>query len=63
MALRFVEEKRDGPWLLSINAFEPHSPYKPQKENLDRYDPATMPPPLFKPEDIERQKRFHGIQA
>ncbi len=63
MALRFVEEPREGPWLLSINAFEPHSPYKPPKEYLDRYDPATMPPPLFRPEDIERQKRFHGIQA
>ena len=32
MALRFVEEPRDGPWFLSINAFEPHSPYKPPKE-------------------------------
>ena len=63
MALRFVEENRRGPWLMSINAFEPHSPYKPPKEYLDRYKSESMPPPLFRPEDIERQKRFHGIQA
>jgi len=63
MAIRFVEESRDGPWLLSLNPYEPHSPYKPPKEYLDRYDPETMPPPLFNHEDLEHQLKFHEIQA
>ena len=63
MAIRFVEESRDGPWLLSLNPYEPHSPYKPPKEYLDRYDPEAMPPPLFSAEDLERQLKFHSIQS
>lgn len=62
MAMRFLDEVRDGPWLISINPFDPHPPYHPPKEYLDAYDPATMPPPLFRPSDLERQQRFEGIR-
>ena len=40
MALRFITEKRDGPWLMSINPFDPHPPFDPPAEYLDRYNPA-----------------------
>lgn len=63
MALRFVEQRRDGPWLLSINPYDPHSPYLPPQAFLDGYDAADMPPPLFRPHDLVRQPRFHGLRA
>jgi len=61
MAIRFITEKRDGPWLLSVNPFDPHPPFDPPKEYLDRYNPEEMPFPLFREEDLERQKRFRMI--
>ncbi|MGQ9632451.1 MAG: sulfatase family protein [bacterium] len=61
MAIRFITEKREGPWLISINPFDPHPPFDPPPEYLDRYNPSEIPPPLFREEDIERQKAFRGI--
>jgi arylsulfatase A-like enzyme len=62
MALRFITEKRDGPWLMSINPFDPHPPFDPPAEYLDRYNPAQMPPPLFRDSDLERQQDFMNIR-
>jgi len=61
MAIRFITEERDGPWLMSVNPFDPHPPFDPPKEYLDRYDPETIPYPLFRESDIERQKAFRNI--
>jgi arylsulfatase A-like enzyme len=61
MAIRFVQAKREGPWLLSLNPFDPHPPFDPPPEDLERYDPARLPPPLFRDSDIERQKAFADI--
>ena len=61
MAIRFIEEKRDGPWMLSINPFDPHPPFDPPKEYMDRYDPEEMPGPLFQQSDIERHKMFREV--
>ena len=61
MAIRFINEKRDGPWLMSINPFDPHPPFDPPQEYLDRYDPETLPYPLFRESDIERQKTFRNL--
>lgn len=60
-AIKFVEQPRDGPWMLTLNPFDPHPPFDPPQSYLDRYDPATLPPPLFRPSDIEHQRRFRGI--
>jgi arylsulfatase A-like enzyme len=61
MAIRFVREPRDGPWLLSLNPFDPHPPFDPPAAYLERYDPASLPPPLFRPSDLERQKAFARV--
>ena len=62
MAIRFVTEKRDGPWLMSVNPFDPHPPFDPPAEYLQRYEPSDLPPPLFRDEDIERQRAFMNIR-
>jgi len=61
MAIRFITEDRNCPWLLSINPFDPHPPFDPPQEFLDRYDPKKLPAPLFRETDIERQKAFREI--
>ncbi len=44
-----------------MNPFDPHPPFDPPKEFLDRYDPSKLPPPLFRESDIAHQKAFAGI--
>jgi arylsulfatase len=61
MALNFLNEKRDGPWLLSINPFDPHPPFNPPQSFIDRYNPEELPYPLFKDSDLERQKAFANV--
>ena len=65
MTLRFVDEHRreskDGPWLMSVNPFDPHAPFDAPQEYLERYDPERLPWPLFRPGDIDRQRAFAAI--
>lgn len=61
MAIRFIDEARDGPWMLSLNPFDPHPPFDPAPEYLERYDPDSLPDPLFRPSDLERQKQFRNV--
>ncbi|MGI9476780.1 MAG: sulfatase family protein [Hyphomicrobiaceae bacterium] len=60
-AIRFVEQQRDGPWMLTLNPFDPHPPFDPPPSYLERYDPSKLPPPLFRPSDIEHQRRFRSL--
>lgn len=63
MAIRFITEQRDGPWLLSVNPFDPHPAFDPPQGYWSRYDPASLPPPAFRPSDIAHQARFRAIDA
>jgi arylsulfatase len=61
MAIRFITEKRDGPWLMSLNPFDPHPPFDPPAAYVARYDPEELPYPLFQEGDVERQRPFAEI--
>ena len=61
MALRFIDEERSGPWMLSINPFAPHPPMFPPKDFLDQYNPDELSYPIFKDSDITHQKAFRNI--
>jgi arylsulfatase A-like enzyme len=63
MAIRFIEEPRECPWLLSVNPYDPHPPFDPPQSYLDRYDPEALPPPLFHPSDLERQPQFARVRS
>ena len=41
--IEFAKEKRDGPWLASVNIYDPHPPFNPPKAYRDQFDPKEMP--------------------
>lgn len=46
---------------MSVNPYDPHPPFDPPAEYLERYDPNALPYPLFRESDIEHQRHFTGI--
>ena len=61
MAIEFIKQKRNGPWLFSVNPFDPHPPFDPSEKYLKHYNKEDLPYPLFRESDIERQKKFQNI--
>ena len=59
----FIREDRGGsyPWLFSLNIYDPHNPYDPPAEYLERYDIESLPGPIFKPSDIEQKGVFNDV--
>lgn len=60
-AIDFMKEKRKGPWLFSLNCFDPHPPLDPPKEYLDRFDIDSLPDVPFKPTDVEEHKKLKDV--
>ncbi|MCD1636423.1 sulfatase-like hydrolase/transferase [Martelella mediterranea] len=60
-ARRFINAHKDKPWFLSINLFDPHPPFDPPAEYVDRIDPAAVPMPAFRESDLEHHKRFRDV--
>ncbi|MDA7497084.1 sulfatase-like hydrolase/transferase [bacterium] len=61
MAIEFIKGNQDGPWMLSVNSYDPHPPFIPPKSYQDKFEPDSMPGPYFQSSDLEQQKRFQGI--
>ncbi len=60
-AIEFMKEERSGPWLFSLNCFDPHSPFDPPQEWLDHYPESEMPGPLFRESDLAAQERLKEV--
>jgi len=60
-AIAFMPERRERPWLMSFNCFDPHPPFDPPPEYMDRMDVASMPLPLFQPGEMAGQLAFERI--
>ncbi len=60
-AIEFMSEERDGPWLMSVNPFDPHPPFDPPPEYLERMNVAAMPKPLFRAEELQSQRFFKHV--
>ncbi|WDR04647.1 sulfatase-like hydrolase/transferase [Devosia rhodophyticola] len=61
MAIAFIEQQAGSPWALTVNIYDPHPPFNPPKRYRDMFDPAQMPGPHFRPEDIDEQRRLAGV--
>jgi arylsulfatase A-like enzyme len=61
MAMRFIDERRNCPWLLSINTFDPHAPFDAPPEYLAKVDAAALPLPLWRDSDALRWRDFERV--
>lgn len=59
--IEFIREKRDEPWLVSVNIYDPHPPFNPPQTYRELFNPADMPEPLFKESDLDQQNRLSKI--
>lgn len=59
-AIEFMEQPHGGPWLMSVNCYDPHPPYNPPWEYYRRFDPATLPGPHFRESDLAHQQILAG---
>lgn len=57
-ALEFIEQAGSQPWFLSLNIFDPHPPHNAPDEYKNRFDPDSLPKPLFQDSDIELQQKL-----
>ena len=57
----FIREERDGPWLASVNIYDPHPPFNPPQSYREQFDPEEMPDPLFQESDLEQQNRLNKV--
>ncbi len=57
----FMRERRNGPWLASVNLYDPHEPFNPPKAYRDQFDPADTPYPLFREGDLAHQERLAAV--
>ena len=60
-AIEFIQEKKDRPWLMSVNVFDPHGPLDPPPEYKERYEVKDMPEPHFRESDLEHEERLSEI--
>jgi arylsulfatase A-like enzyme len=60
-SIEFIRAQENGPWLLSVNIYDPHPPFIPPRSYADRFDPASMPGPHFQPGDLAIQQALAGI--
>ena len=56
--IEFVDQARNGPWLLSVNPYYPHPPFNPPREYFERFDRDTLPGPIFEESDLAIQRRI-----
>ena len=59
--IEFIREKREGPWLASVNIYDPHPPFNPPQSYREQFYPDEMPEPLFKESDLEQQRKLSDI--
>jgi arylsulfatase A-like enzyme len=55
--------KGDQPWHLEAHFVQPHDPYMPLKQYLDRYDPRSIPVPPSFAETFANKPGFHRRES
>ena len=61
MAIKFIRAQKGKPWLFSFNCFDPHHPFDPPAEYLQKYNPADMPLPKFRPGELAEKTEYQRL--
>ena len=62
MAIQFMrQQKKFNPWLMSVNIFQPHHPFWPTQDYLDRYDPDKIPSPAYQEGELDNKPVFQRV--
>jgi len=62
IAIQFLRgQQKFNPWLMSVNIFQPHHPFWPTKDYLDRYDPDKLPSPAYQKGELDSKPIFQRI--
>ena len=59
-AIDFMSERRDGPWLMSVNIFDPHGPFDAPLSYRRPYEERELPPAIYTEHDAATQERLQG---
>ncbi len=59
--IEFMRQEREGPWLASVNIYDPHPPFNPPKSYRDLFDVGQMPGALFKESDLAQQEKLAAV--
>ncbi len=60
-AIDFIKEKREWPWMFSVNIFDPHNPFDPPPEYVERYNIDKLPLPPFRESDLAEKGVFNNV--
>jgi len=61
-AIQFLHGQRQfGPWLMSVNIYQPHSPYWPAEEYMDHYRASDIPSPKYKEGELKSKPIYQQI--
>lgn len=61
MAIDFIRDNRDGPWLFHFNCFDPHHPFDPPAEYLNHYEPEQMPLPKYREGELNEKPVYQQL--
>ena len=59
-AIEFMEQQRSGPWLMSVNIFDPHGPFDAPLSYQQRCLDKDLPPAIYGERDADTQERLRG---
>lgn len=60
-AIEFLKQDRDGPWMLTLNVYDPHAPFIPPRKYAEWFNPADMPGPYFRDSDLRTQAALKQV--
>lgn len=63
MTCDFIRANTGRPWFFSFNCFDPHHPFDPPPEYMERYDPAEMPLPKRRDGELDSKTTFQRLDA
>ena len=59
----FIKANQGQPWFFSFNCFDPHHPFDPPAEYLQKYDPTDMPLPKTGPNAPDSKSSFQELDS